>query len=101
MSTEHRIKQLFSRKTVAPDSILVREVSGEAVLLNLDSGIYLGLDQTGFRMWAVLSTADSIGAAYEQLLSEYEVNPVQLLEDLDRLLDECKEQGILRLEPPE
>ena len=101
VSAEHRIKQLFSRKVVASHSVLVRELSGDVVLLNLDSGMYFGLDEIGFRIWTVLTTADSIGTAYEQLLSEYEVHPEQLLEDLDELLGQCTQQGLLRLAPPE
>jgi Coenzyme PQQ synthesis protein D (PqqD) len=91
------MKQLFSRKVVASENVLLRELSGEAVLLNLDSEMYFGLDEIGYRMWGVLTTSDSIGAAYEQLLSEYEVEPEQLWESLEALIGECTEQGLLQL----
>jgi hypothetical protein len=100
MSAENEMSQSFSRRVVVPESILVRELSGEAVLLNLDREIYFGLDEIGYRMWTVLTTSDSIGAAYEQLLSEYEVEDEQLWEDLDTLIGECTEQGLLQLAPP-
>jgi hypothetical protein len=100
MSVEQSMKQLSSRKVVASENVLLRELSGEAVLLNLDSEMYFGLDEVGYRMWTVLTGSDSIGAAYEQLLSEYEVEPEQLWESLDSLIGECREQGLLQLEPP-
>ena len=100
MSKEHSMKQLSSREVVASENVLLRELSGEAVLLNLDSEMYFGLDEVGYRMWTVLTGSDSIGAAYEQLLSEYEVEPEQLWESLDTLIGECTEQGLLQLAPP-
>ena len=94
------MKQLSSRKVVASENVLLRELSGEAVLLNLDSEMYFGLDQVGYRMWTILTTSPSIDAAYEQLLFEYEVEPEQLWESLDSLIGECTEQGLLQLAPP-
>ena len=52
----------------APGHVLVRELEGESVLLNLDSEAYFGLDEVGTRMWAVLTTSPTIQAAYDELL---------------------------------
>lgn len=41
------MSQAFSKRIVAPENVLVRELSGQAVLLNLDSEIYFGLDEIG------------------------------------------------------
>jgi len=89
----------FSQKVTVPESVLIRELSGEAVLLNLSSEMYFGLDEVGYRFWTVLTTAPSIGAAYDQLLSEYEVQPEELRESLAALIDQCKEQGLLEVAP--
>ena len=93
------MSQVFSRRVVAPENVLVRDLSGEAVLLNLDSEMYFGLDEIGYRMWTVLTTSDSVAAAYEQLLSEYEVEPDELRQSLDALIGQCMEHGLL-LAPP-
>jgi Coenzyme PQQ synthesis protein D (PqqD) len=93
------MEKLFSSKAVAPDNVLVRELSGEAVLLNLDNEMYFGLDEVGYRIWKVLTTTDFIGDAYKQLLSEYEVEPGELRRQLEALIHQCEEQGLLRLEP--
>jgi Coenzyme PQQ synthesis protein D (PqqD) len=100
MTAEHSMKQLSSRKVIASENVLLRELSGEAVLLNLDSEMYFGLDEVGYRMWTVLTASDSIAAAYDQLLIEYEVDPEQLWESLDALIGECTEHGLLQLAPP-
>ena len=100
MSGECGMRELFSRRVVVPESVLVRELSGEAVLLNLDSGMYFGLEEIGYRMWTVLTTSECIGVAYEQLSSEYEVEPAELWESLETLIGQFTEQGLLQLAPP-
>jgi hypothetical protein len=100
MSNRQSMKQMSSWKLVGSENVLLRELSGEAVLLNLDNEMYYGLDEIGYRMWTVLTTCDSIGAAYEKLLSEYEVEPEQLWESLDALIGECTEHGLVQLAPP-
>ena len=93
------MRELFSRKAVVPEGVLVRELSGEAVLLNLEREMYFGLDEIGYRMWTVLTDFDSIGVACEQLLSEYEVEPEELRKSVEDLVHQCTEQGLLQLAP--
>ena len=88
------------RVTIAPD-VLFRLVGEEAVLLNLTTELYLGLDLVGARMWTVLNGAPSIQAAYDALLEEYEVEPERLRHDLDELLGELLEQGLIEVGPAE
>ncbi|MDX2098964.1 MAG: PqqD family protein [Leptolyngbyaceae cyanobacterium bins.59] len=68
------------------------------MLLNLKSERYFGLDEVGTRIWAVLAETDSIQSAYETLLSEYEVEPAVLQQDLQALLDQLLEQGLIELQ---
>ncbi len=87
----------FDGPVRAPAHVLVRELQGESVLLNLDSETYFGLDEVGTRMWAVLTTAPSIQVAYEALLAEYAVEPEVLRKDLEALVGELMERGLLDL----
>src|SRR6266581_7387610 len=89
-----------SRVSVAQD-VLFRIVGEEAVLLNLKTELYLGLDVVGTRMWNVLVEASSIQAAYDALLLEYEVEPSRLREDLDEFLGKLLEQGLIQISPEE
>lgn len=85
----------FSQKVVAPDSVLFRELGGEAVLLNLDNESYYGLDEVGTRMWNLLTTSPSIQDAHAALLDEYDVEPERLAADVRELVGELVEQGLL------
>ena len=87
----------FSSRVVVPDTVLFRELEGEAVILNLETESYLGLDLVGTRMWNVLTTQPSIEAAYQVLLSEYDVAPESLRADLARLVGEMLEHKLIAL----
>jgi len=87
-----------SRVTTAPD-VMIRMVGDEAVILNLKSELYLGLNPVGTRIWTVLHDAPSIHAAYESLLAEFEVEPERLRQDMDELLDQLLAQGLIELAP--
>jgi hypothetical protein len=89
-----------SRVNTAPD-VMLRVIGEEAVILNLKNELYLGLDPVGTRMWLVLHSAPSIQAAYELLLAEFEVEPERLRRDLDKLLEQMLEQGLIQLQPVE
>jgi hypothetical protein len=84
-------------RVIVPENVLVKELDGEAVLLDLKSETYFGLDETGMRMWQVLTTSSSIQGAYELLLDEYDVAPVTLQNDLNKLLSQLVEQGLLQV----
>jgi hypothetical protein len=77
--------------------VLVRELEGESVLLNLSTESYFGLDEVGTRMWAALLEAPSIQAAYEQLLAEYDVDPGQLQSDLCQLIERLRAEGLIEV----
>ncbi len=87
----------FNRSMRAPEHVLVRVLDDESVLLNLDNETYFGLDDVGTRIWALVTTTPSIQAAYEALLREYDVAPQVLRDDLEALLAELLENGLLEL----
>jgi hypothetical protein len=78
----------------APD-VLLQDLEGEAVLLNLANGLYYGLDENSYHMYKTLITSTSVQEAYEALCQEYEVETAQLKSDLDRFLAQLIEQGLI------
>jgi len=91
----------FANRASVPSHVLVRFLDNEAVLLNLSSEKYFGLDETGTRMWQLATTAPSIDAAYHDLLAEYDVAPELLRTHLHDLLLMLVENGLLELLPVE
>ncbi len=81
---------------MAPD-VLVRELDGESVILDLKTERYFGLDDVGTRMLTVLAASESIQAGYHRLLEEYEVEPEPLRADITGLVDRLMEQGLVQV----
>ena len=89
------MKLLLKNKVTVPDGVLVRDLAGESVLLNLNSESYFCLDEVGTHMWTVLAASPSIEAAFDTLLIEYEVDPVQLRNDLHNFIEKLVDLGLL------
>jgi hypothetical protein len=88
----------FDKRVTIPEDVLVSEVDGEAVILNLKTETYFGLSSVGARMWAAVTTADSIQAGYEILRGEFEVDPEELRQDLGGVLEKLVEHGLIELQ---
>ena len=41
-----------------PNDVIYRDLDGGAVILNLKTGTYFGLDTVGTRMWALIGSAE-------------------------------------------
>lgn len=89
----------FTDRAAAPTHVLVRFLDQESVLLNLQTEQYFGLDETGTRMWQLVTTSPNIDAAYQELVAEYDVQPEMLRENLTELLGHLVEHGLLQVLP--
>jgi hypothetical protein len=87
----------FDKGVSVPSGVLLQELDGESVFLNLNNGQYFGLDEVGTHMWKALTTAPSVQAAYDGLLQEYEVDADQLRRDLDDLLEKLVTHGLVEM----
>lgn len=83
--------------TLSPE-VISQEVSGETVLLDLESENYFGLDEVGTRIWQLIKETNDLQAIYQTLLAEYDVSEQRLQQDLDTLLAEISGLGLIRLE---
>lgn len=77
--------------------VLCKEIDGEAVLLDLDTETYFGLNETAARLWALLTTAPTVGRAIETMLEEYEVPRETLEHDVDILVERLVAAGLARV----
>ncbi|MBP6682769.1 MAG: PqqD family protein [Halioglobus sp.] len=86
-------------QTITPSpEVISQEVSGETVLLDLQSENYFGLDEVGTRIWQLIKETNDLQAIFATLLAEYDVSEERLRQDLDTLLGEISGLGLVRLE---
>jgi len=89
----------FTDRAATPAHVLVRFVDRESVLLNLETEQYFGLDETGTRMWQLVTAAPNIDDAYRELLEEFDVEPELLRSNMMELLSRLVDSGLLRVLP--
>ena len=82
------------------DRVVWRELDGEAVLLDLESEAYFGLDEVGTRIWSLLEAERPLAEVHRLLLAEYEVGAEELWGDLVGLVGRLLAAGLVEAPPP-
>lgn len=81
-----------------PEDVIFRDLDGEAIILNLASGVYFGLDEVGTRVWLLLAESSSIRRAIEMMRDQYDVDPAVLERDVLELVSQLTDKGLVRLD---
>ena len=81
---------------VSPET-LYRDLHGEGILLQLETGQYFGLDEVAHRMWQLIMQHGDLGLVEEALASEYG-KPESLSADLDRFVGQLAEKKLVHVE---
>lgn len=86
---------LSARFAPRPD-VVFRTVGTESILLDLEGGLYYGLDEVGTRVWMLL--ADLSGEdVCRRLVQEFDVTLDQARADVAALIDQLVERGLLEV----
>jgi hypothetical protein len=78
----------LNQQISAKPTVIAQDLAGESVLLDLQTEQYFGLDDVGTRIWQTLTAKDSIQSAIAALREEYDVEPEQLRQDVENLIQE-------------
>lgn len=87
----------IATKVTIPDQVLFRDLAGEAVLLELESGRYYGLNESGTRMWSLLVEHGRVDTALQNLLQEYDVPLERLQEEFLHFIETLASRKLLNL----
>ena len=88
---------LENRVSLSPD-VMLQEVGGEGVLLDLKSESYFGLDGVGTRIWRLVEDDGHLQVVHARLLDEYDVEPARLEDDLREWIGRLAEAGLVNVE---
>jgi hypothetical protein len=84
---------------VDPKRVLYRYVDGEAILINVSTSYYYGLNSVGTFIWKLLAEKSRTEAELlDAVRKEYKPPMDAASRDLDGLLRELKDQGLLIVE---
>jgi hypothetical protein len=73
------------------------DLNEEAVILNLQSGVYYGLDRMGARIWNLLQSPRTVGEIRDLLLQEFDVEPARCEADLLALFSRLQDEGLIEV----
>ncbi|WP_118840067.1 PqqD family peptide modification chaperone [Salinibacter ruber] len=91
--------ELTESSTVkAVDHQTSAEVDGENVVLDLENGVYYGLNPVGTQVWNRIQEPVSIGQIVTDLTSEYDVDYERCFDDVVSLLEDLAENGLIVVE---
>ena len=84
-------------RVAIPAEVLVRQLGDETVILDLASGTYFGLDETGTRVWQLLERGGTLREVCEAMLGEFDVAPQDIERDVLDLARELGDRGLIRI----
>lgn len=84
-------------RAATPAHVAVRRVASETVLLNLETGVYHGLDVLGSDFLSALEDHRTLAAASRALARSYGVSCDRTYEDLERFCRQMADRGLLEL----
>ena len=82
-------------KPTIPPQVMSRVVGDDTVLLDLESGMYFGVDGVAKRIWESISEGRNLGETAEVIASEYEVDEAQAQADVLKFVTDLAERGLL------
>ncbi len=87
----------FERSVAIGGNVMHRELDGEAVVLDLEAGLYFGLDGVGARIWQLIQEHGSLRKVHEILQQEFEASSEALERDLLQFVSRLHAEGLVRV----
>jgi Coenzyme PQQ synthesis protein D (PqqD) len=89
---------VLSARPSLPDHIVYREFVNETVVLNLETGIYHGLNPSGGKMLQTLGAAEFVRDAAAELSTHYQRPLEEIERDLCAFCLDLHHRGLIELE---
>ncbi|HIK07695.1 MAG TPA: lasso peptide biosynthesis PqqD family chaperone [Trichormus sp. M33_DOE_039] len=85
-----------SRVVVSREQVY-SELQGEAVILDIKSGVYYGLNQVGASIWNLIQVPKTVKEIQAALLAEYDVEPDICDREVMALLEDLAAKGLIQI----
>ncbi len=79
------------------DQVVIRELAGESVILDLKSGSYFGLNGVGTRAWSLMAQGGCLRDVNVALTDEFDAPSSVIETELLRFAAELCEHGLCRV----
>lgn len=82
---------------IRSEQVTWKALEGESVLLNLETGVYFTLNETGTVAWELFDGAIPLAAIGEALCARFDAPSAQVRQDLLDLTQTLLEEGLVRI----
>lgn len=89
------MEALSSHFTIKP-GMLHRVVDGEAVMLDLETGEYYGLNNVGTHIWGLLEAGAPLTTIYDSVRETFETNGSDVQADVESFLESLQASGLIK-----
>lgn len=79
---------------LSPD-VLYRDLEGQAVILDLSSGLYFGLNEVGTRIWTLMAEGRDISTIVQALAREFDADESTIERDVRDLVDLLRSRNLI------
>ena len=79
------------------DGWLAAQVGDEVVMMSVESGVYIGLNEIGARVWALIETPRELADICASLSEEFETTPETCRPEVESFLAQLEQRGAVTL----
>jgi hypothetical protein len=81
-------------RLLIPGSVVSRDLDGDMVIVNLETGIYIGLDEVAADIWKQIEARARLRDVRDRVAADYDVTPDTAAEDLLCLAHDLVARGL-------
>jgi Coenzyme PQQ synthesis protein D (PqqD) len=74
------------------------DMAGEAIVLNMKSGVYFGMEQVAALIWNLVEKPRTVGEIRDAIMKEYDVDSNTCEQDLKLFLDRLQSAGLIEID---
>ena len=74
-----------------------RDIKGETVILNIESGVFYTLNEVGRSIWEMVTNGHNFESITQTLSERFEVSPEISRADAEKFLRRLMDEGILKM----
>ena len=82
---------------VAVDHATSAQVEGESVILDMEEGVYYGLNPTGSRIWEAIQEGRRVEEVVSVILEQYDVEPEKCRKDVVSLIKRLEKNDLVKI----
>ncbi|CBE70055.1 protein of unknown function [Candidatus Methylomirabilis oxygeniifera] len=86
---------LQSRFRLNDTEVTAQVLDGEAIMINLSTGVYYSMDKVGGFLWAIITGGHSLAEAAAAASARYDVSAEQVQADVKRVVEELISEGLI------